>query len=150
MIRPATIHDIEALLKMGKTMFNESWYRKYDFDSEKVRFLIHALIASDEGIALVAENDGEIIGGFLGECAEHYFGNHRYAYDFAIFVKPEHRGGLTGATLLQAYIATAERMGVDEITIANTTGVMPERVEKLFTRIGFERLGGVFKMQVGK
>ena len=56
-------------------------------------------------LCLVAERDSEIIGFCIGYVAPHFFGNDLTSGDLAIYVVPEHRGGMMGARLVKAYDA---------------------------------------------
>jgi N-acetylglutamate synthase-like GNAT family acetyltransferase len=145
MIRPATTNDIPAMVALGRLMHEESIYAPYAFDGEKVSNLIAALITTRFGIALVEEQGGVVIGGFIGVIQQHWFGSDTCASDFALFVDPAHRTGMTGLKLIKQYIKTAREKGADQIMLANSTGVEAERVAKLFESLGFKRRGYVFE-----
>lgn len=149
MIRNARHGDIESLVDLASTMHQESWFAKYMFNREKVGNVIRNLIDSPDGFVIVYEEGGELQGGFVGGIAEHFFGECRYAFDLGVFVKPEKRGSLGGAKLIREYVAQAIERGVDEVLIANSTGIDTERVAALFERLGFVRTGANFRMDVG-
>ena len=150
-IRRATHTDVETLTELSFVMHQESQFKQYNFNADKVRRMWTSYIELPAmGIALAAELDGKLVGAFLGGVVEHFFGDDRQAYDLGLFVHPEHRNSKVGALLLLEYIKQAKEMGVDEIMIANSTGVDPERVAMLFERAGFTKYGYVYRMNVEK
>jgi N-acetylglutamate synthase-like GNAT family acetyltransferase len=146
LIRPATVADIPVLVDLGQTMHKESIFAPYNYDTEKVSELINSLITTRFGIALVAEEAGVIVGGFIGVVCEHYFGRDLQSQDLALFIAPEYRQGTTGLKLIKAYIVAAREKGAKQVMLANSTGYQPERVAKLFESLGFVRRGFVFEM----
>jgi GNAT superfamily N-acetyltransferase len=130
-------------------MHAESKYRCYDFDPLKLANTISELIELDRGIAIVAELQGQIVGGLIGYLAEHYFGNDLAAYGLALFIHAEHRNGMVGPRLIKQYVEQARNKGASEIVFANTTGYEKERVGRLFERLGFNHDGYVFSTKGG-
>lgn len=145
MIRNATLQDIPALVALGWLMHEESIYAPYSYDPNKVTEMIEALVTTRFGIALVAEIDGKVIGGFIGTVVEHWFGHDTVASDLALFIDPEHRAGSTGLKLIKKYIETAREKNASQIMLANSTGYKSDRVAKLFEAMGFKRRGFVFE-----
>lgn len=149
MIREATEADIHSLIALGEAMHRESRFGTVSWSTQKVGDLITWLISSDDGLVLVAERDGEIIGGFLGVVTEHYFSTDKMAQDFALFVSPGRRGGVAGAQLLARFIAWARSRGVmDEwIQVGVTTGVDIEKTSRLCQAVGFQPAGYLFALK---
>jgi GNAT superfamily N-acetyltransferase len=145
-IRIATHDDIPSLLELGRAMHAESRYAVHAWDDEKVAALIGALIATDDGLALVVEFDGVIVGGFLGSIDEHYFTRARVASDFAMFVSPDQRGGHFAVQLLEHYVAWARARGAAMIQVGVTTGVQEAATARLFNRCGFDPVGQLFEV----
>lgn len=145
-VRDATPSDIEELILLAAEMFSESQFRQYSFNPQKVADLFIALIDLRQ-ILLVAESDGKIIGGFAGGVHEHFFGDLKMSFDYALFVLPEYRASKAGLMLLKRYIEKAKELGAAEITIGNSTGVESDRVIKLFEHVGFVRYGANMRMR---
>lgn len=146
MIRPATLDDLDAMLALGAAMHTESpAYDYMPWAADKVRALMASLIASPDGLALVAERDGEIVGGFIGMVFEHFFSTALVAQDFALFVSPDKRGGLLGAQLLKAYVAWARSRGAVKIQQGITTGVHEAASARLCEAVGFRPAGTLFE-----
>jgi len=146
MIREATAADIPVMLSLGREMHAESRYATHAWDDGKVDALLRALIASDDGLAMVAERDGEVVGGFLGSATDHWCTGARQSFDYALFVTAAHRGSLIGARLLKRYARWAASRGVptDLIGLGITTGVDLAASTQLFAACGFQHVGHLF------
>lgn len=144
MIRPATHADTLDLVYLAQQMHAESRYADRPFVDEKVATLVAACINSDEGIALVAVLEGEVVGGFLGGLDERCFNHDKVAFDYGLFVSPDRRGGILAIRMLERFGAWArERGAVPSLGI--TTGVAPEASARLFQAAGFAPVGTLFE-----
>lgn len=146
MIREATRDDIPAMLALGEAMHGESRYARFPWNVEKVTKLLQALVDSEDGLALIAEQDGEPVGGFIGAACDHWCTDARTSSDFALFVRPDHRGGMLGLRLLRRYAAWARSRGVadDLICTGITTGIDVAASTRLFELAGFKTAGPLF------
>lgn len=145
MIRPATITDIPRLLVLGEAMHRESpKFSAAAWSAGKVGELLESLILDPDGLVLVAEVDGELVGGFLGVISEHFFSHDRFAQDFALFVASDRRGAYAGKRLLEGFKAWAQAKGVPaELGISTMVNV--EQTGRLFEACGFERYGYLYR-----
>lgn len=148
MIRPATHDDIDRLTELGEQMHVESRFAHLPIDRAKVRALFAHLIESPDGLLIVSEKDGEVIGGFAGYVCEHYFARTKVAQDFGLFIAPEFRGGLSAPRLLKAYVDWAKEKGAAMIQAGITTGVHVEASTQLYLRMGFQPAGNLFEIAV--
>lgn len=148
MIREAAHADIGTLLLLAEAMHAESKWHRMHFDLEKTAVLFRHLIDHPTGCVLVAERDGEVIGGMAGWCDEHFFSQDKFAGEFGVFVQPGKRGGIAAARLLRAFRAWAINAGAAFIEVGITTGVHVERSAKLYEALGFQRAGVVFEAEV--
>lgn len=147
MIRDAVRDDVQTIVEIARTMHAESKFAAYDFDPDKLADLVLELIETPRGLVFVAEVDSQVVGGFVGGVSTHFFGNDLVSSDYGTFVVPEHRNTGVGAELILAYVERAKALGVDEISIANSTGYKPEKVAALFKALGFSQDGYVFSMR---
>lgn len=147
MIRPATHADIHKIIALAEAMHGESRYAAHPWDTRKVGDLVRGLVESPDGFAMVAERDGELIGGMLAVVAFAFYSSvTRVAEDFGIFVLPGKRGGLAGSQLLEAYLDWARGKGA--IPRAGiTTGIAPEQTARLFAAHGFTAVGTIYEHQ---
>lgn len=143
-IRPAAPADIPAIVALGERMHAEAPnFQGWAFDREKVAALVAGLI-NGGGCALVAELDGELCGGVLGMCTEHWFSRERVASDLALFVAPGRRGGSLAVRLVMGFKAWALAMGAREVHMGVSTGVHPEATARLFEACGLRHTGLTF------
>jgi GNAT superfamily N-acetyltransferase len=148
MIRNATHDDIPTMIALGAAMHAESRYARFPWNSEKVSALIAALIDSDDGLALVTDDgDGALTGGMLAAIEDSFFGEARFACEFAVFVRPDARGGIAAARLLRAYAQWARDSGADLVQAGITTGVNVEASARLYAGVGFQPIGTLFEYQ---
>lgn len=148
MIRAATANDITPLLILGSKMHQESpRFRERNFDMLKVAKLMHWLVTDENGMLLVAERDGQIVGGMLALVAEDYFGSDLQASELALYVNPDKRGCMSGVRLLRGYVDWAMARGVvhGSIQAGISTGVHPERTGRMYELAGFRQVGGLFE-----
>lgn len=147
MIRPATLDDLTALVALAELMHGESRYSVLPFSEGKMFGLLAKLIESGDGCVLVAQKGGQVVGGFVGMVAAHWFSTGLIASDFGLFVHPDHRGGMAAARLLKAFIAWARDKGAAMITAGITTGVHVESTTRLYQALGFQPAGVVFNLE---
>lgn len=146
MIRPATPADIPRLLELGEAMHGESRLRDIAFSREKVERLLTNL-AAGKGCLLVAERDGEIIGGFAGVLTPYYFSEEMMAVDLALFVSQDRRGGLAAVMLIRSFIEWAFQNGAREALLGTNFGA-ESKANQLYGRIGLGQVGGLFSSGV--
>lgn len=140
-VRAATVDDIESIVALGACMAQESpVYRRKNYDHDKVRALLHALVAADNGIVFVATS-GEVIGMVMGMVVEEFFGHDLKAVELVVYVAPEHRGGSAAVKLVRAYEEKAFSMGVKEVVLGVSTNVHQEKTTRLYERMGYSSAG---------
>lgn len=147
MIRPATTADISDLVALGEAMHGESQYARFTWNARKVCGLMDWLLANDDGLLLVAELEGRVVGGFLGMVADHWCLDTKLATDFALYVEPGRRGGIQAARLVKAYREWAQGRGAPEPELGITTGVNEAATARLFQSQGFRPAGQLFRFR---
>ncbi len=146
MIRPMAAQDIPFLIALGAEMHNESQYANLDFDPQKLFALGEAMLESpDLWLALVVELDSKIVGFCFGFVTPHFFGNDLTSGDLAIYISPEHRKGSTGVSLVKQYDAWCVKMGVKEPLLGVSSGIAPDRVGRLYERLGYTDKYTIYK-----
>lgn len=146
MIRPATLDDIPRLVELGQAMHAESpTFCRLRFDADKAAATIASTINSAAGFAFVAEHSGQVVGGMLALIAPHYFSPDLVACDLALFMAPEHRGGMAAVRLVNAYVRWAECHGAALVHLGVMTGVQVDKTEALLQRLGARRAGVVME-----
>lgn len=146
MIRPATTADIPRLVELGCAMHAESpAFRGMRFDADKLAGVIAAAIGSPAGFVRVIERDSRVVGGMVAMAAPHYFSPDLVACDLALFIAPEHRGGMAAARLLSAYRDWGRDLGVAKVQLGVMAGIEAWMVEALCERLGARRAGVVME-----
>jgi GNAT superfamily N-acetyltransferase len=148
MIRVATFDDIDTLISIGRVMHNESAYKVLSFNDDKVGALLAGLISEPNGVVFIAERAGVILGGFAGGISDFWFGNDSHAYDYGLFILPEHRGGSAAIRLLAAFESWAKDMGAVWCDVGITTGVHVEQTTRLYQKLGYNQSGVLFRKEV--
>jgi GNAT superfamily N-acetyltransferase len=147
MIRDASHKDIPAMLVHCQAMHAESRYRILPFDADKVAGLIDYLIGDKDSLAIVYEQDGEILGGFLGGLIPHFCSPAITACDYGLFVAPDRRGMSIGGLLLAHYVAWAKAHDAAMISVGVTTNVNRHGAAITMQSAGFVDIGTVFEYQ---
>lgn len=141
-IRDATLDDAADLLRMGELMQQESpRFNKFTFDREKSATLINHLISINNGIIVVAEKDGAIVGMLGGMVTEHFFSRDLYACDFVVYIEPEYRGGSTVIRMIKLFEQRAIELGAKEVSLGISTELQSERTASLYEKLGYIRSG---------
>lgn len=137
-IREMTTEDVKHCIDLGREMHSESVYRNLDFNEDKLWAIWEQHVQHPNMYCMrVADQDGEIIGAFVGLRFEHFFGHDLCSSDLILYVTPEHRGGTAAPRLVKEYERWATSMGVKEIQIGVSTGVTVDRTAALFQKLGF-------------
>lgn len=144
MIREAEPSDVAALVDLAEQMHAESRFAFMPFCAGRVAEMMSIAVMSPAGFARVIEQDGQIIGAMAGQIGPHIFSEALVAWEYGIFVKPEHRGGMAAVRLVKAFEDWAVGMGASLIDIGISTGIHTERTGRLYQRLGFSPVGVLF------
>lgn len=140
-IRRAEEKDIPGIKKLAESFISESKY-PYTYNEQVVEITIKTWLVCREADFIVAEENGEILGGFI---IVHYpdWTPETTTYMVKFFVSPEARGLDVGRALAKE--AVRLRRGIMFIT---STGGIDDRkdrmFENLFKREGFAECGKAF------
>lgn len=143
-VRRGTVADIPRMVELGQRMHAESpRFRPYRFDPVRLEGSLRGLLDMPMGLVLVAEHDGEIVGGMLAIAADHYACEMRQAADLAVFVDPDRRGGAAAVRLIKAFREWAKEIGA-EPSICPSTGVEQDRTGRLLQALGAQEAATVW------
>lgn len=149
MLRSFAEKDFEEVFALGVLMHEESVFRHFDFDKEKCRALFQRFTSNpDTHFACLSESGGVVTGMFLGSICEHYFGKDLIASDTLWYVLPEHRGSRAGLQLLRAFENWAKARNAAEVFIGVSTGLGTDRTGAMLQKLGYDVVGGNFKLRV--
>jgi Acetyltransferase (GNAT) family len=145
-IRPATAEDLPALVFIGRMMRDESpRFREMDFDDDTLSATLRQVLDAPTGLLLVAERDGEIVGGVAAVLIPSWFGRDLTSCDLALFIRQDRRGGIAAVKLLERYASWAKARKAKPVLLGIMTGVNVEQTEKLCARLGWRRAGVVME-----
>lgn len=148
-IRPPVVEDIETLVEMGLRMHSESAYAFLPYEGAKVRRLIRSYV--DDSVrqcALVAEVDHRLVGMLGGYLTEYFFCSEVVACDMVLFVDQPYRRGPAAVRLIRGFRDWARERGAHELCLAISTNVNADETGRFYERLGFTRVGGVYKQRL--
>lgn len=144
MIRFATEQDVDALVALGARAHAESpRYRDLPFDAGHTEDFARAAIDHKWSAVLVAEEDGQLVGVFIGTVIPHYFSTTRIGSNLVLYVAPERRGSFLGVKLVRAWDEVLSADGrVTESCLGLSAEVDTVRTRQMFTkRLGYRDAG---------
>jgi GNAT superfamily N-acetyltransferase len=144
MIRKAIQTDIPSLLKLADLLVKETSYSHIEPSKKRIKTTIETMI--NNGFAMVAEVDGEVIGVMLGDVYTPWYSEDKLGIDYTLFVMPKHRNGLIAFKLITAFKKWAVSMGAKQIRCGIGTGV--KNVGRLYERLGFKNVGNWYCLDV--
>lgn len=134
MIREATHNDLDIVVKLGLSFFNEAKTELTPkFSEEKAIAVICNMIDNGDCILYVAEHDGVIVGMIGAMISEHWFSEEIIAQELFWYVLPEHRG--FGIELLDMLEIKAKELGVSKIAMVDLDGKSP--ISTILRRRGY-------------
>ncbi len=138
MIRSMTEGDIDKCIELGHAMHQESYYKHFNYNEEKLNKFLKLMISNPlQYCTLVCEHNKIIVGFFLGVSSEQWIGTDKMSSDLACYVIPEERGSIAGIRLIKAYEQWARDIDVKEIIIGVSTGINTKRTSSLFKHLGY-------------
>lgn len=119
MIRRAVSGDIPACLVMGRAFFDESGFAaETSFDEGSFRLTLERLLAMADGVLLVADRGGDLVGMAAGIAYPHYFNaRQKAAQEMFWWVRPDKRGSPAGVRLLHELEAWAREKDCATLTM---------------------------------
>lgn len=148
-MRDATHHDIPRMVELGAVMHAESRFAPLRYLPEKVAGFLGHLIDNPNAFVRVVEARGEVVGGLVAMAVQHWFSDAWLSQDIAMFLHPDHRGGMTAARLIRAYQEWAHGRGIVDCEMGVNTGVKMGETGLLMQRMGFAPVGALYSMNGG-
>ena len=140
MLRKATLDDLPALIAMAGAMLADSDYVPFDVSAERFEAFVMPLIT--HGFAMVKESDGELVGAVLGDVITPWFSTKRMGIEYAVYIRPDKRNGLTAARMIAQWVQWCKGHGAIQCRAGISTGNMA--IARLYERFGFRRSGTNF------
>lgn len=144
-VTPPALHNVEALVDLGRMCHIESRFARLQYDGERVaqRF-IHMIEHPLTTIFFVAAHDsgGALHGLMIGSIDEYFFCRERVASSVFLLVHPQHRGGLAAIKMVMAFRAWAQSRAAAEVYIGVASGVSMQRTGRFLSKLGLQLSGG--------
>jgi RimJ/RimL family protein N-acetyltransferase len=129
---------------MMKAMQQESDYKSLLFSEDRAINKIIELIGW--GFVVVAEKDGQVIGGMVGDTVKPIWSEDLIGLDFGFYIKPEHRGHNYAAQMVKAFEFWCSEMGAKQVRPAVSTA--NAAAGRLYKGLGFKPVGEQFMKEV--
>lgn len=138
MIRDATLDDVPTIAALGELFHAEAgWEDIAEYAPADCEKTLAMLVNGDDGILIVAEDEGEIIGMAGGLAHPFYFNHaHKTGMEFFWWVKPGRRNGL-GVQLLDAMESQARALGCLSWSMIALDKVNPELTGRFYRKRGY-------------
>lgn len=150
-VEKAKILDIPELLEIAVQFWNESeTYNQRPINLDKVRVQLQTLILypSQGCVLIVKDEEGKILGGFMGGLQEEWQSDSLMAFDYGIFVRAINRGSNIASLLLKAFIEWAKEQGATWIQCGTATKIDTEKTISFYKKFGFEHTGSFLEMKL--
>lgn len=138
-IRPIRRSDKAECVALGYMMHTEAPnYRDKIFYPNKCEAIVDLVVDQpDTYFGYVAEEDGKLVGIFIATIFSPYFNEEKIAADLLIYLRPEKRGTNLFFRLVTYFEAWAESHDADEMSLAVSSGIHPEKTLASFQRLGY-------------
>jgi GNAT superfamily N-acetyltransferase len=147
-VKPTSADDVKDALKLARRMHSEGAYAFLPFEPAKVLAGILACSTQADHFAALALRAGAVVGFLGGALTTYPFCSERLAHDLGFYVAPEARASTAAVRLLRAFRAWALERGAREVSLGVSTGGRHERIERFYTRMGFTKMGGVYRARI--
>jgi GNAT superfamily N-acetyltransferase len=148
-VRRATEDDRLALFKLAAAMHAETQFKGMRFDAQKSIDNLGRWIHEEQGLMLVADDGGDIVGMLAARVFSPWFSDDRMAHEELFYVRADKRGTRAGFKLMVEFVAWAKTTDANYIGagVATATGGAAERLYKHFG-LGF--IGGNYSTYVDR
>ena len=149
LIRPAVVVDASEIFKMLVTEHANAPIDLPAINAEKGMHHIVNVIVNGAAFMLGQEvDDKTVMIGTMGlEAGSVWYSSELWISDTWLYVKPKYRSFRAFRRLIDAAIALSEEKQIS-LNLGNLTGHEPERMDALYERCGFDRVGSQFVRRV--
>jgi len=134
-IRQATEEDLFELLVLAYEFIKEAPEHMKPFDKSTMEERLTNLVASEEGVVLVLEIDGEIQGLLAAVCCAPWFTSKNFAVELGWYVRKAFRKGTGSIKLVKKYEEWAKSKGMTHAHMSDLTQL--QGLGKLYERLGY-------------
>lgn len=147
--------EIECVRDIVHEYHAESRYAHIPFSEDKFKsFFVRTISHPENSIALYVRHGDKTVGLLSAAVGDYYLGaDARIATIYVLYVSAQIRGtllgGKVGLKLIRMVSEWAQSQHATELNIHATSGIDPQRTDKLLTRMGFVTYGGNYAARLG-
>ena len=150
--RPLNMEDVEQMVRLGALMAAEGNYADIPYSPDKLKLLGSYIVNTDVDEQVYFARgvwiDGLLVAQMVGFVSEYWFSYQKIIQDNALYVHPDYRKGTAAMRLVKEFIKWANKVDAVEICCGITVGVNNDTAAKLYERLGFQRVGYIYKRKV--
>lgn len=147
MIRPIMPRDVFKVAELAEMMHAEGRYKDFKFDKKRFVNGLLNMLKNMTLVGFVDEKNERVIGVVIGYVDEYLFCKENILHDYGMYVLPQYRKTKSAAKLLKSFIQAGKDIGVKEVCAANTNMTDPDALDSLYKKVGFEKVGSVYKVR---
>lgn len=150
-IRFATMTDIPAFVEIGRVYHQESRFKSYGYNEEKLTGNLKKLVENKSGshcFFVADDKNGKPYALLIGCIESYFFSDEPVAQSILFWVHPEHRGGSAAVKLVQAFRKWALNRNAFEVAIGVNSAVSIDRADQFFRKLGFQITGGNYSLML--
>lgn len=145
MIRRASHADIDAMVALVVPYLAESSWSRMAYNPNKTADFLAELI-DDKAFVVVAERNGNIIGGMVGDVVQPWFSDDIMGIEHILYVHPDHRVGKLPYQLIRSWAEWCKDNGAKQIRPIISSGNLS--ANRLYQAMGFKPVGGAYLLDV--
>lgn len=148
-IRFATQDDIPTLVDIGHAYHEESRFKRFRYDPQKLATSLTAMVNDKSGSRcfFVADDaTGKPYAVLLGCIESYFFSQELVAQTILFWVHPDHRGGTAAVKLVHSFRKWAENRKAFEVAIGVNSAVSLHTADSFFRKLGFQLTGGNYSL----
>ena len=138
--------DIPSLLALGAAMHAETLFARVPLQLDRFEDHIRAALADRAHQQIFVHKANGVLQGALFARADPYiFSDAIIVSDQLFYIFPQHRSFALARRMVQAVEVWARSKNATEVCLAVSTGKNLGRLDALYARFRYQRVGGVFK-----
>lgn len=139
-VRLVMREDRSAILSLAKMQVVET-LPHLDFDADVAGAAFDEVLKGYGQIGWVYDSGREVTGFLWARLCGYAFASGVFVQQEVLYVRPDKRGTRAAVEMLLEFIRWGEIVGAKETLFGVSNGRNPERVARLFERLGAERVG---------
>lgn len=136
-VRKAGPNDCKAIAELCEQRHREEDFYIAPFDQPKVEKLVGHLIDAPNGVVVVAEVGGRLVGCVVGAVVDRWFSAERTSIPFAFYVTPTHRSGSVLARMFWEFQAKSLERGARMVEAAVVSSQLSSSAIAALEQSGF-------------